>query len=478
MRKLFTLLSVLSAVFSSAQNWKPIQAGCRYLYYLNGHGFDSTAVVLQADSLSVSGSDSVFFLNRVVRRISAPTGDMRLINQPQFLQRQVTYFSDGTFRCEDTATLVFFPNAAVNVSWMYDTARNITATIIGASYQQVFSLNDSTKTIVLSTGDTIILSKNCGILQFPAATGAYHLSGITGRALGTQVPGFFDIFYAIQPGDLLEYRIADGQNNYPTFNNYFARRLHKDSLISKSFSSNHVTLTFYRYRNDTVNGGFNAGIYTTPVTVAEDYYNDSLQGFDAGTNQGLTRGTGAYFYTAPQMLSYDTSLVFGCRTIVRQPQYMIDDTTYGGDTAIFDNHYRGIGWYGNSSVLNNGVYGAGVGMIYYRHYEGGTAFSHYQEHQLIYARINGVEYGAEVPLGINDAADTSAPMRIYPNPAENVVYYPVTPRAVQVQVTDIFGRLCISTTSDESGMLDISSLAPGVYFFTMDGHPPQQLVRK
>jgi hypothetical protein len=478
MRKLLTLLIVLSAVCSYGQNWKPVQPGNRYLYYLDGHGFDSTAVVLQADSMSVSGSDSIFFLNRVVRRISGPAADTRLTNQPQFLQREVTCFTDGSFRCEDTATLVFFPYAAINSTWVYDTAQNITATIVSASYQQVFSLNDSVKTISLSTGDTVVLSKNCGILQFPAAQGAhYRLAGITGQLLGIQVPGFFDIFYAIQPGDVLEYRITDGQNSYPTSGNYSARRWHKDSLLSKSFSSNHVILNFYRYRNDTVVGGFNAGIYTAPVTVSEHYYNDSLLGYDMSVNQGLTRGTGPYFYTAPQLLSYDTSSVFGCRTLVRQSRYRVDDTTYGDDTAIFNTHYVGNGPYGYTGVVNHGVYGAGIGMMYYQHSEYGTAFGFYQEHELIYARINGIEYGTEVPVGINDD-NASSPMRIYPNPAENVVHYPLTPHAVQLRVTDSYGRLCISATSDGSGILDISSLAPGIYFISIDGAPPQQLIRK
>jgi len=68
-------------------------------------------------------------------------------------------------------------------------------TNINKTEKEIFNRADSIKTIQLSTGDTIIISKNYGIFRFDDIfeNNKYSLVGIN-NLLGDSVPDFFDFF--------------------------------------------------------------------------------------------------------------------------------------------------------------------------------------------------------------------------------------------------------------------------------------------
>ena len=97
---------------------------------------------------------------------------------------------------------------AIGVPWIYDTIQNVTAEITEKTYSTVLGLTDSIQTIILSNGDSIVLSKNHGIVKYPAISGTnqyYRLIGLERNIVaGTKIPNFFD-FFNYNIGDEFEY---------------------------------------------------------------------------------------------------------------------------------------------------------------------------------------------------------------------------------------------------------------------------------
>lgn len=199
-------LLIFWATSMNAQNWLPLAPGDQFSYRYS----DSVLIsnVLQVDSQKIlPGGDLAFFLNRVVLDCdTCIVQPGKLANQGQFLQKTMLRKSDGRWVFQGKQPFVLFPLAQTGASWLLDTAQNLTATVLGISAQTVFGMPDSVKTIGLSNGAQIILSKGHGILQFPdGISGAtYDLAGISTRGLGEKLPGWLE-FYDFEPGDVLEY---------------------------------------------------------------------------------------------------------------------------------------------------------------------------------------------------------------------------------------------------------------------------------
>jgi len=145
-----------------------------------------------------NGSDSVFYLNRVMCDTCAtfsggpnPWCDScyGLKNQPQFLQYTGFVSSSGIVNFRDTANRVINTQAILNDTWMFDSAAGVSATVIVVAADSVFGTLDSTKIL---------------LLQYPNGYGHnsyYRLVGIEGRNTGERVPGFWD-FFNMNVGDM------------------------------------------------------------------------------------------------------------------------------------------------------------------------------------------------------------------------------------------------------------------------------------
>lgn len=210
MKRLMIVGSIwLSSLGSlSAQGWAPITLSDTFNYQADTASHITHT--LWVDSVQVINGDSVFFLNRVVSpcdTCNVMYQDPLLMNQPQFLQRQITKKIDGQYVVEDSLEFTLFPDAGLHDSWVFDSTLSILAAVTGLAETSVLGTVDSVKIIELSSGESLILSKYHGILQFPGYDGKiYQLVGIESRNLGERVPTFHD-FFDFQVGDVLEYFI-------------------------------------------------------------------------------------------------------------------------------------------------------------------------------------------------------------------------------------------------------------------------------
>jgi hypothetical protein len=201
---LFLLCFSLFSQLSVAQSWQPLNLSDKYNYKIG----DSTIIsrTLWVDSVKIENGNSVFYLNRtIIPCDTCQASYLYLKDQGMFLQEtmrkhQNSYYFSG-FRHFRTD-----PLAELNQSWPFDTLNSIQAEVVGQGPFIYFGIPDSLKTILLSSGDTIELSKSFGIIRFPDLDfgETYHLAGIEGRNLGELVPGFYDIF-RFEPGDIFGY---------------------------------------------------------------------------------------------------------------------------------------------------------------------------------------------------------------------------------------------------------------------------------
>jgi hypothetical protein len=250
------LIVLLFGTLAYSNNWQPIQIGKTYHYKLD----TATAIThsITVDSVELVNSDSVFYLNRIMTKCdTCPNGDylgIALRNQPQFLMRKMTKISDNQYLFSDTATFEIRPQSALYDVWVFDSVLEINATIYFSGVTQVFGVTDSVKYIGLSNGKTIKISKNHGILEFPAPNDkVYRLVGVEGTVeLGECLPNFWD-FFSYEVGDVIQLKDehegwGDSHSLYET-----TRKL---TIISKNINNETITydcsgweLNKYLYEN-------------------------------------------------------------------------------------------------------------------------------------------------------------------------------------------------------------------------------------
>ena len=223
--KFFLLLQISLFFYFSpkAQNWQIINQNDHFNYVVGGSNLITTTIY--PDSFSANGSDTTWYLNRIYcdtcfTVIGGPNvcdTCYGLKNQPQFLQRYIVQYGNGIYNLKDTGNFIIQTLAGLGNSWLFDSTNNIFATVIITDSATLFGTIDSIKLIVLSTSDTIVLSKQFGIIRFPFlnnSSGVYSLAGIEGRNVGSIVPGFWEIFN-FDPGDMFEYwtYLGDGSGD-------------------------------------------------------------------------------------------------------------------------------------------------------------------------------------------------------------------------------------------------------------------------
>ena len=77
--------------------------------------------------------------------------------------------------------------------------------------------------------------------------------------------------------------------------------------------------------------------------------------------------------------------------------------------------------------------------------------------------------GTDCDVGFGDQDEGS--LRIYPNPAGELLYVDGLPdNTVQIEVTDITGRICMSQMCNgPQAELDLSGLDAGIYYLRISG---------
>src|SRR5690554_622375 len=211
----FLLLFFAQVVFG--QDWQPIYLN-ETIYYTSSLDPEETFGIFAADlSFESDSSDVKIALNvDTVETCSCYQSDCRIL-KANFLQNKIVYSDSGVVVFQNPDTLIFHTHAHTGESWIFkndDEMGEITATLILESVMDVLGQTDSVKTISLSNGEEIELSKKHGVIRWLKPDFTISIHSIPKRNLGEAYLTESEV-YDFEIGDVFAYVIESYQVNYP-----------------------------------------------------------------------------------------------------------------------------------------------------------------------------------------------------------------------------------------------------------------------
>jgi hypothetical protein len=484
-KMLFVLL--LFATIANAQNWSPVATGNKYHYTCDT---TQTIFTLFADSFDVQGSDTLFYMNRIVLPCDTCTNlsgyqscgiveRIFLKNQPQFLMRNC-FVSDTAIWAYSNGSFALYPKLTVGSNWIFDTLNNVTATITEKATGNVLGYNDSICVMILSTGDSLVLSKNFGVVIFPVFGGGYfRLYGIEGNiSIGERLAGFKD-FFNFNVGDYFVYRTIE-YSSEPPMDYSHLKRWHYE-ITAKTNYADGFGYTFEGYSCTDVWACINPVPLTTTVC-----YRDT-----AGCTGYVE--SNSFSDTRKFLNSYSYSFIeseidnFGQPYLYSMEWYKINDTTYCRSKAyamcylypsspnfhpdVLVSYYTNLlppedcMWGNDGFPCNQFTAREGVGLIFNQF----TFFEHGRLAEILVAVVNNVTY-YNMLVGSGEIEDLMLLPEVFPNPASKnitltngLLYFSATIYSTSGKKVK---ELILSGDQTE---VDVSFLNPGMYFVILEG---------
>lgn len=459
---LVTFFLLLISGYINAQNWQAVNSGFKYNF--TSEADDGVVYTIFADSADFDGQDSTLLLNRVVKDneegpVQFGIYEQAFYDQPQFLMQNV--------EINDTATVFMHPETFVlpftvpgNGQWTFDELKWITAKVVCESDSTFFGITDSIRVIELSTGDTIIQSKDHGILRFDAVYEdvAYHLAGIEDIA-GQQVMDYKD-FFDYQPGDVYEYEsgsadpggmrgqftritILERNDDPPVIEYQVLSQVHRwndwgfwgVTTVEERITS--VTNLKYNYSPDNIENGYH-GKLVQMNDIERGDFNHSRIIVDHSYEGLLTKTSGS-------TIEFDF--------------FRITDTI----NLLMERTFHYIG----GDFTENKVFVCGLGRV---HHE-----VHDFEYDYDWDLIAYIKDGEQTGTFRNDDIYLSEighevinPVTVYPNPCTNVLHVrlPEGMHTDRISIMDLAGKLLMQ--SENSNTMDVRQLSPGIYLVGID----------
>ncbi len=487
MRKLLLLCCALSCGVLSAQNWALINPDYKYNYSNDGTDTISNQVfVTHVDTLGV---DSFRYeLNRIALVCdTCGSGNYSVfirLDEPQFLGGQVTR-SQGVWHLQSGVSYVLIPEASDGTTWLMDTLNSVWATMGPTLVGTPFDALEERRAIQLSTGDSVVIGRDHGILRWPTG---HQLIGINGLGVGTTIPEFAD-FFPYTAGDIVEYSKAYGECVY--------------------MDGCHGYSVDYKYTFDT------DGIPQDSAVLYSGWMTGHTVGYsqmDAGSpiiyqhgylNEEATWHAGVQELPWPELLfSYPGQLVRNTHRVSPDDspawcvsehgmdganRYTIGCRKLKGGYFLFDQYpqpaqdgyleyYEPVDFCPGGALPDCGVrYSAGIGLEWF--------IANFVERSERYI-LNGAVLGGDtigtitpddILLGVKD--QDMAGQRIFPNPASDHLQLSSVPPGTVCSILNTTGQVLLKhTTFSPAERIDVSSLTPGLYILKMAGIGPLRFV--
>lgn len=464
----------------------------RYNYKFN----NSTIVtnVLFADTVKQSGADTVYCLNRIgVQCISnclydtMPNSQHPFYygNMPQFLQRNIVKYANGTVMLYDTTKIFIIPTCTLNQTWLCDSIYNYPAACINITTQQIFGTLDSVKTLLINYTDTVKLSKTFGLIVFPQPylkNKYYRLSGIEKKnsydqtaLYGQKVPNAWD-FYDYSIGDI-QTSVAYSTSGWsPTTINIKQKTITAKNVLptgySYSFTEHYFSQTFpinMHFCTPPNISAFVTNTYTTNFSNLSDP--TLLENRIYPKMVFIPSSPGASVNIVNSMSSFYIPNItnFGVDNNGRFYKYMGQLCTYANPILPNSGALKGLdivspGYYKLSSFEYTKLcFGEDFGLIQnsYYYFEGGPDF------HLTNVIKNGTSYfGPANTVGMEEKITENSETFFYPNPASFKIYANIN-EASRITIIDSFGKEILTASMAKGQTIDVSEFPNGVYFIRL-----------
>ncbi len=472
MKKTLTILSLIIAMAIQSQNWSPILPNEKMNYQHTDSAYITNTIWV--DSVQVFDDNyTLYYLNRIVKDVPGNL-EITLRNQPQFLSKNMITEGYGIYTCSSPFNYLFFTLAGLGQTWGF--TGSIEAEITNITEEDVFGVQDSIKTISLSDGNEIRLSKNFGILKFPDFEngGYFELLGIQDTEYGEQVIDFWDIF-DFEVGDVFQYSENTGN---PDGNGNIIRKI---TITSKSTDNNsysydydgiyHCSYGCWDYY--TYTGNFT---FIDSLTPLANYFNKQIAVIPYSSSGYGTDRVLAIAKTYKDTESGITYKEYGIKEDETGFEFYKSDLFYEFD-FFNDTIYR----YEQVSLLGMpcGLKGIGYANSIGETFSFNGCFEYWSDESLMGYVTDGDTVGIITPdsilllVGNGDIKINNKTYKIYPNPADDWLY--VKPQnsgkgIYSIKLRDVFGQLVRGEKEIRSSLyaMDISGLKSGVYFYEIE----------
>ncbi len=496
--KRLKLIATFVIAFCSltAQNWNVFNYVYRYNYIYNNNALITN--VLFIDSAKINGIDTIYHMNRIGIECSGGcptlttsiTGTVLVVNIPQFLQRKIIKYTNGLVMLKDTAKLILKPNCTLNETWLFDSVNIKNAQCIGINNQTTFSVTDSVKTILIDGIDTLKLSKNFGIIQFPDLYNKnkyYKLVGIENKSTydqtalyGLKVPNDWD-FYNFAVGDKFCYQnfqklgspnsINDKYNNrsveiiaktvIPNTGYSYTAIIKED--IKTAYAHNYFDPPIYNFSltSNTTTLSYNTSTASLSNIMYPSQVIRTITYFDISHGQGIYPACSNlvkfgkdnfgkfYKYDGGNCQAYANPIL---------PNNSITPNSYTNFYPSFPPPYIQP----NYSFFVGSVFGEGLGMItsiYNVRYE-------YYECLTCAVKNGSLYLGEEFFVGTKENNKNGNTLSVYPNPVTRELFIDAKTNSIfKIELFNNLGQLILTNNTKEQIIkINLEGFTNGIYF--------------
>ncbi len=464
MKRFYYLVMVI--VFSNniySQSWAPINSFEKYNYKISNS--DTIACTIFVDSIRVIGSDSLLYLNTVYDKCDTCTCN----NQPyttayssghsQFLKKVIKRDNNNVFTFSDTVNFYLQPYALLNTTWVFDSINNINAVVVNIGEQIIFGIVDSIKTIILSTGDTICLSKQFGIIQFPVILSNdqyYRLVGIEGSNLGLITPKANDLFnYPV--GSIFQYKGGYGDPGISFY--YIYQMTVLENLSQADTIKYRVQKIGKRYENPYTMESTGYFSYFDTITIL----NNSQNYLNSYTNNLISLspiyyGANICCFPSPNEFKTLTSFVDSSGVLIRTTNNVIIQQYEISSTYIqflSDNFDR----YRISFV-------PGLGQVSFDYFKFEQGWNEYLQGYIINGDTTGNIYNSALLANISTISNNENFEFILDSKTNNLEI--MTSSILHLSIYDVLGKLVYNNSiNNKSEIVNLSFLKSGIYLIVL-----------
>lgn len=466
-KRLVLILTFSLPLFCFGQNWNLVKMNQKYHYM---HDTSDVVYTIWVDSIQENSLDTTFFLNLVMKKcdtcttMTTPWGCepvFYLVNQPQFFGNAIIRDSLG-YILRDSYDRRIVMDQQSTTGWVFDSLGSILAISDSLVADQTFGCADSLLIIALSGNDTLIISKDFGILKYPDGTGGYYtMIGCEDTArYGTVVPDV-ESFYSIHAGDV-----------YCYFVKYF-NQIEQFEIVFK-YEVNR------RYTNTGSHTDSIVGVANGFVNV---YYQWGSFGFlHMGSNINQPSHDVFTFYHYPVASKYTGEI---CESIANQSSdFSITEVRYTNGTffretldpngyeivpgydSVYARRQQFPDWRDNNYVVIQDSVGDLINI------EMGSEYW-YEWRLLWYTKQGDTTFVTE-----RKPVEMASGPALWPNPARDYFRINNHESVEEIFVTDLWGRRRLSFSGNFSQPLNISPLEPGMYIIFIRELNGKSITRK
>lgn len=406
-----------------------------------------------------------------------------LINQAFPFGSKTIVGTDGSYRLQigNGRNLLLLPKDPSSSVWILDTVNGVNANLLNQYQGSIWGKTDEFRLIGLSTGDSILLSKNHGAIYFPDSISygeRLELFRIKNRGLGKEVLSFWDI-YDFQPGDILCYKYGTGMVG-----------------VNYSFESKVTVLSVVRDVNRIVvevemrGIKYHRGFYIGSNKYGFSGMNDTWT-FVNSRYEPINRPPGALQFAPPYGSFWSPRIYWeqpGAQTdsSVMAPAMLTDSTLEMMDYYVVANYKDNRGMWGSfmpdslptdvaprvSSVNDfKVIYQKGLGLTYFSFagFEGGSSLQlvGYIRDQDTVGEIFTEEY---LHVDVEDEL-LAAGISVFPNPSQGPVMIQVSQAALLPSELTIFTltgkKVYTSRLSQQESIIEVATFPKGIYLMQL-----------